>query len=198
MSEKAQPGNTQSDAASIASDAAGKLQRKCACGVQTLGGGDCAECGKRRGFLQRKVATAAGDMGAPPIVREVLNSPGQALNAETRAFFEPRFRQDFSNVSVHTGARAADSAQSLNARAYAVGNDLVFGADQYRPGQLPGLFLLAHVGACHGFIEDERLLILYRAERATERARANPPPELRQFVPEAPPSKALAARFLLC
>ncbi|MGB9632210.1 MAG: DUF4157 domain-containing protein [Chloroflexaceae bacterium] len=80
----------------------------------------------------------------PPIVHEVLRSPGQPLDAETRAFMEPRFGHDFSRVRVHTDARAAESARAVNALAYTVGRDVVFGAGQYAPGASAGRRLLAH------------------------------------------------------
>ncbi|MFL6211744.1 MAG: DUF4157 domain-containing protein [Pyrinomonadaceae bacterium] len=51
---------------------------------------------------------------------------------------------DFSRVRVHTDARAAESARAVNALAYAVGNDVVFGAGQYAPGTSAGRRLLAH------------------------------------------------------
>ena len=50
----------------------------------------------------------AGGVEAPPIVHEVLRSPGQPLDAATRAFMEPRFGHDFSKVRVHTDEKAAD------------------------------------------------------------------------------------------
>lgn len=80
----------------------------------------------------------------PPIVREVLQSPGQPLDARTRAFVEPRFGHDFSHVRVHTDAQAADSARTMNAQAYASGAHLVFGAGQYAPATPSGRRLLAH------------------------------------------------------
>ena len=58
----------------------------------------------------------SGDLGqtAPPaIVYEVLRAPGQPINAETRAFFEPRFSESLDHVRVHTGTRAADSARAV-------------------------------------------------------------------------------------
>lgn len=64
---------------------------------------------------------------APPIVHEVLRSPGQPLDASTRAFFEPRFGRDFSDVRVHTGSLATESAQAVHALAYAVGTKIVLG-----------------------------------------------------------------------
>jgi len=80
----------------------------------------------------------------PPIVSEVLHSQGQPLDAETRAFIEPRFGHDFSEVRLHTDAKAAASARALNASAYTVGRDMVFGAGQYAPASPTGLRLLAH------------------------------------------------------
>ena len=40
----------------------------------------------------------------PPIVHEVLRSPGQPLDAATRAFMEPRFGHDFSGVRTYTAS----------------------------------------------------------------------------------------------
>ena len=47
-------------------------------------------------------------------------------------------------MSIHADARAAETARSLNARAYTHGRDIVFGADQYAPGTSEGRRLLAH------------------------------------------------------
>jgi len=57
---------------------------------------------------------------------------------------EPCFGYDFSRVRVHTDAKAAESAQTVNALAYTVGRDLVFGAGQYAVGTMAGKRLLAH------------------------------------------------------
>jgi hypothetical protein len=69
---------------------------------------------------------------------------GRALDADTRSFMEKRFGDDFSSVRIHTGDRAAASAQSLQARAYALGNDLVFGTPNFDPSTNAGRQLLAH------------------------------------------------------
>lgn len=71
-------------------------------------------------------------------------SGGQSLSQSTRAFFEPRFDQDFGDVRVHSDAAAADSARSLNALAFTAGRDIVFAADQYAPDSPDGRRLLAH------------------------------------------------------
>lgn len=81
---------------------------------------------------------------APHIVHDVLRSAGQPLDAATRAFMEPRFGQNFSNVRIHTDAMAASSADAVNARAYTAGNHLVFAAGQFAPGSAEGKTLLAH------------------------------------------------------
>ena len=120
------------------------LQRKCACGSGA--GGECAECaGKERRMLRRSPAAGVlpGDT-VPPIVYEVLRSPAQSLDAQTRAFMEPRFGQNFEDIRLHTDARAAQSARAVGARAYTLGRHLVFAADEYAPSTNAGRRLLAH------------------------------------------------------
>jgi hypothetical protein len=85
-----------------------------------------------------------GRTEAPLNVREVLRSPGQPLDAATRAFMETRFGQDFSQVRVHTDSHAERSASAIHARAYTFGQDVVFGAGAYAPGTTDGDRLLAH------------------------------------------------------
>jgi Domain of unknown function (DUF4157) len=80
----------------------------------------------------------------PSIVREVLNTPGQPLTPKTLTFMESRFGRDFSQVRVHTDAKAAESAQSVNALAYTVAQDIVFARGQYEPSTVSGRRLLAH------------------------------------------------------
>ncbi|MDO6416128.1 DUF4157 domain-containing protein [Sphingomonas sp. BIUV-7] len=78
------------------------------------------------------------------LVRDVLGTPGQALGEATRAFFEPRFGQDLGEVRIHTDNMAFESARAVNALAYTVGNDIVFGQAQYSPNTMAGQRLLAH------------------------------------------------------
>ena len=80
----------------------------------------------------------------PSLVHDVLRSPGQPLDAGTRGHMESRFAHDFSRVRVHTDARAAQSAQSVAARAYTVGNHIVFNHAAYDPRSRGGQQLLAH------------------------------------------------------
>jgi hypothetical protein len=53
-------------------------------------------------------------------------------------------RFDFSGVRIHADARAIESARAMNALAYTVGRDIVFGAGQYAPETEAGRRLIAH------------------------------------------------------
>ena len=73
-----------------------------------------------------------------------LNGKGNPLPGKVSDFFSPKMGYDFSDVKVHTGKEAADSAKELNARAYTVGNDIVFNEGEYDTGTTDGKKLLAH------------------------------------------------------
>jgi hypothetical protein len=62
-----------------------------------------------------------------------IKGGGRPLAESERAYFEPRFGADFSQVKVHTGAQAAESAGAVNAKAYTLGQDVVFGTARYAP-----------------------------------------------------------------
>jgi len=100
------------------------------------------------GAVMRKAAggTAADALATsvPSVVDEVVDAPGQPLDRGTRRFMEVRFGHDFSQVRVHTGARAAQTARAIRARAYTAGQDVVFDEGQYSPRTREGRRLLAH------------------------------------------------------
>jgi hypothetical protein len=122
---------------------AGFLQRKCVCGGTAGPSGECAACREKK--LQRRFGNQpAASSRVPPLVHEVLRSPGQRLDAASRAFMEPRFGRSFGDVRVHAGPRAADSARAVNALAYTVGNHIVFGKGQDAPKSTSGKRILAH------------------------------------------------------
>ncbi len=73
-----------------------------------------------------------------------LQGGGRPLPEEARDFFGPRFGEDFSGVRVHTGNVAAAAARSVQARAFTVGQDMVFGPGEYAPDTPAGNRLLAH------------------------------------------------------
>lgn len=119
----------------------------------------CAECegGLQRQPLEKPVEE---DLRTKGLAREeghlfvadgVLNAQirslrgrGQTLPASARAFFEPRLANDFGEVRIHTDSRSAELARSVDARAFTVGWDVIFGAGQYAPESREGRRLLAH------------------------------------------------------
>ncbi len=124
-------------------------ESRCTCGGIVEAGGECAQCRMRRMEVQRQPTTSSApavdaSQAAPPIVEEVLRLPGQPLDPATRAFMEPRFGHDFSQVRVHADAQAVESARAVGARAYMAGSHVAFGAGQYQPYSDSGRQLLAH------------------------------------------------------
>ncbi len=69
---------------------------------------------------------------------------GKALARAERSFFESRFGHDFGTVRIHTGPVAEELARGLDARAFTVGRDIVFGRNEFCPGTQTGRRLLAH------------------------------------------------------
>ncbi len=119
--------------------------RPCVRRSSILAGAWCPAPGKERLKSQGRAAGhRSGHVEPAAAINEGLSSPGRLLDPATRAFFEPRLGHDFSRVRVHADSRAAESARQLNARAYTVGRNLVFGAGQYAPATLTGQRLLAH------------------------------------------------------
>jgi hypothetical protein len=89
----------------------------------------------------------AGATHAPPAeahVDDALATPGRPLDPATRRSMEARFGYDFSGVRVHDDARAAATAAGIDAAAFTVGDDLVFGAGRFDPSSPAGRRLLAH------------------------------------------------------
>ena len=118
------------------------LQRKCECAESES---ECEACRKKHGSsLQRFAVAQSPTADVPPIVSEVLRSPGRKLDPETREFFEDRLGHDFSLVQIHTDTKAATSASSVGALAYTAGSHVVFGSGQFAPSSAQGRRLLAH------------------------------------------------------
>jgi hypothetical protein len=92
----------------------------------------------------QRSAASTGPAVAPPVVHDVLRSPGAPLDPVARAALEPRLGHSFADVRVHADAQAAEAAQAVGALAYTVGRHVVFDAGQYRPGSPDGRRLLAH------------------------------------------------------
>ncbi|MDQ6720272.1 MAG: DUF4157 domain-containing protein [Candidatus Dormibacteraeota bacterium] len=89
--------------------------------------------------------SAAIEEQEPSLVKDVVGSGGGSpLDRDTRGFMESRLGADFSDVRVHTDGKATESARSVQAYAYTVGNDVVFQSDKYSPGSESGQRMLAH------------------------------------------------------
>lgn len=95
--------------------------------------------------IQRFTGQSTGEADTtPPSVERVLASPGRPLDPALRQNMEQRFGHDFSRVRVHTGGAAQQSARDLNANAYTLGHNIVFGAGRFAPGMHHGRQLIAH------------------------------------------------------
>ncbi|MEP6587267.1 MAG: DUF4157 domain-containing protein [Polaromonas sp.] len=99
----------------------------CACG------GACPRC-------QPRAMEEAPGLDADTAIAATARG-GTPLPDGLRAWFEPRFGQDFANVRIHQDAAAARAVQ---ARAYTAGSHIVFDTGEYAPGTPEGKRLLAH------------------------------------------------------
>ena len=94
--------------------------------------------------IQRFSESPKAGRWPPARVQQALARPGQALEPAVRQEMTGRFGHDFSQVRVHADADAAHSARALDAQAYTVGRDIVFGAGRFAPETREGRRLLAH------------------------------------------------------
>lgn len=79
-----------------------------------------------------------------PVAQAMSSSAGQSLDARSQTAGAQAGFGDLSGVEVHTDAAAADAASSIGAKAFAVGNDIFFGAGYFQPGTDKGDALLGH------------------------------------------------------
>ncbi len=97
---------------------------------------------QKKGAASRNFSTVTKD--AESSIESLKENSGMPLPEKIRSYMEPRFGQDFSRVRIHTDTKAAASVQSVNASAFTLGHDVVFGAGQYAPEATEGRKLLAH------------------------------------------------------
>jgi len=90
------------------------------------------------------VTAALEEQETSPVKDVVGSGGGSALDRDTRSFMESRLGADFSDVRVHNDSKATESARSVQAHAYTVGNDVVFRSDKYAPESDSGKRMLAH------------------------------------------------------
>jgi len=108
-------------------------------GIRRQAGAEGQEGARDRGESNGSEVSSDWETGI-----ETPRGSGQPLPEATRRFFEPRFGHDFSQVRIHTDSRAAEAARAINALAFTIGHDVVFGAGQYSPDSAAGKRLLAH------------------------------------------------------
>jgi len=121
----------------------------------------CAACGtvatlqrqaepEEEELMQAKPLMRASENGtatATPQLASQLNSSkggGQPLPKDTLSSMNNIFGADFSGVRVHTGSRAQEMSQGIQARAFTHGSDIYFNEGNYNPDSLNGKKLITH------------------------------------------------------
>ena len=145
---------------------------------------------------QKKEGGAVAPQVTPTVEANVraLQGEGSPLAPATRAFFEPRFGADFSQVRVNTGGRAEETAQLLGAKAFTVGRSIAFGAGQYAPASHEGQRLLAH--ELTHVVQQEGALQRTHGNRATRRILARYTKPKRPWIEQATPASERRARAM--
>jgi hypothetical protein len=95
-------------------------------------------------YEQEADRTADEIMRRPDAAFPDTITDGQPLSTSSRTFFEAYFDQDFRCVRLHAGPAAAQAAEAVNAKAFTVGRDIVFGKGSYAPQTPAGRRLMAH------------------------------------------------------
>lgn len=100
-------------------------------------------------LVQRKNSSAesadsSGSSGSFESGLSSIKGRGRSLSQSERSFFEPRFGADFSHVRLHQDGQAAQLAENVSARAFTLGNDIVFGRGEYQSQSNQSKHLLAH------------------------------------------------------
>jgi len=98
------------------------------------------------GILRAKTSSGGSPAAPPGLDRQIAAAAGEGrvLAGEQRDFFKPRFNHDFASVRVHAGLSAAKAAKEAGAQAFTLGDNIFFGAGEYRPESETGRRLLAH------------------------------------------------------
>ncbi|GLQ45815.1 hypothetical protein GCM10007862_08660 [Dyella lipolytica] len=114
-------------------------------------------------------ALAPGETPAHSLAQSPVQSPGKPLDNALQSRFGTQLQSDFSDVRIHTGEQAARSADAMQAQAFTVGKDIVFGANQYQPDSASGQHLLAHELAHVAQPEGSKSRDVSRSTDASER-----------------------------
>jgi hypothetical protein len=87
--------------------------------------------------------SGSANVQIPQSHSHLVPGPGRSLDTGTRTFIEPRFGSNFDGVRIHTDVKANEAADSIGARAYTLGNNIVFAQNAYSDSSA-GRHLLAH------------------------------------------------------
>jgi len=102
------------------------------------------QASRQRNAAGNRESGPAGETGGPDVVRSVVSSPGRSMDETVQREMEAKMGGDFSDVQLHTGPEAAAAAESINSRAFTVGNHVAFNNGEYRPEESEGKRVLAH------------------------------------------------------
>ena len=135
----------------------------------------CSACVEEEESIKREPLSAAGGVSSqnPDHVNSVISSGGRSLDRATRSFFEPRLGRELSSVRVHTDSAASRSAGAVDARAYTLGRNIVFGSGEYDPVSESGKHLIAHELAHVVQLEHDPQTKIQRTLAATSNCPAN-------------------------
>lgn len=96
--------------------------------------------------IQTQSTTNKSNIASDDLSQQIQNTRGKghAMASPIRSFMEDRFEKDFSNIRIHANEQAAQMSQSINAKAFTVGNDIYFNRGAYQANSFEGKNLLAH------------------------------------------------------
>lgn len=121
------------------------MQRKCAQCEEKLNPEALPD--ETEKIVQAKPADTSAELQATDEVESYVDSVrggGRPLSSSSQAYFGSRLGHDFSHVRIHTDSQANESARAINAKAYTIGDDIVFASGQHSPDSQQGQRLLAH------------------------------------------------------
>ncbi|MGC4067397.1 MAG: DUF4157 domain-containing protein [Polyangiaceae bacterium] len=99
---------------------------------------------KRAARSARSSARVGVSQSTADTISALQQAGGAPLPETVRRDFEARLGDDLSQVRIHTDDRSATTARQLNAKAFTVGTDVVFGKGQFQPDTASGKRLIAH------------------------------------------------------
>lgn len=137
--------SSPAEASASASTAADTIHRKCSCppGAHTCPECEIEEVESAKGIHRQSAAASDNVRDAPENLLQNVGA-GHPLDPPTLNTMEAALGQDLSAVRIHDNARAAETARSVNARAFTFGQSVAFDSGEYAPHTSSGKRLLAH------------------------------------------------------